>query len=109
MNFSNIERTIFGFWTTNFRQGCQNCILFVQRNVLRAKYIFFSKFNFIIFTVGIVKNGFYDTIGAIFKEKRECVYFELPEAGEKTNEPVNGKANYERPDKENSSTVFIRS
>ena len=32
-SYSEFEPTIFGFWTKNFRQGCKNWILLVQKNV----------------------------------------------------------------------------
>ena len=41
--FSEFEQTIFETWPKIFRQGCQKCILRVQRNVLELKT--FSQVN----------------------------------------------------------------
>ena len=75
--FSGNERTIFGYCTENFRQGGQNCILRVQRNILGEKCFFFweklENENFRILSktfsdfqqksfIGIVKNEFYESI-----------------------------------------------
>ena len=39
MNFLDSEKHFFGVWGKKFQQGCQNCILRVQRIILRLKNV----------------------------------------------------------------------
>ena len=81
--FSDIYRTIFGLWTKNFWQGFQNCIPFVQGNVVGEKnlekimkWLILSTLSekFTDFQrkliVGIVETGFYESIGTFWDFKR---------------------------------------
>ena len=49
---------MFGVWRKDFRQGCQNCILIVQRNVLEEKNVMKKNYSFINFSEFAQKKNF---------------------------------------------------
>ena len=62
---------------------------YLFRGTFWEQNIFFSKFNFIIFTIGIVKNGFYDTIGAIWEFLKKNVNVFTPNYQNPGKKPTN--------------------